>query len=108
MASQFQLFQDTAREWRWRLIAENHETIATSSESYAAKADALHGIDIVRRMDGRTEVFEDARGEWRWRLVHANGNIIATGAEGYVRRGDCEYGLSLAEKLAKGAPVREV
>lgn len=108
MARQFQLYQDTAREWRWRLLAENHETVASASESYVAKADALHGIDLLRRMGGRTEIYEDAGGEWRWRLVHTNGNVIATGAEGYVRRGDCEYGLSLAGKLARDAPVREV
>lgn len=108
MAAQFQLFKDTVGEWRWRLLAENHESIAISSEGYLAKVNAEHAIEIVRKMNGKTDVYEDARGEWRWRLTHANGNIIATGGEGYVKRSDCEYGLSLTEKLAKDAPVREV
>ncbi|HEX2021626.1 MAG TPA: DUF1508 domain-containing protein [Candidatus Thermoplasmatota archaeon] len=107
MSSQFQLYKDGAGEWRWRLLAENHESIAVSSEGYVAKADALNGIDILRHMRGQTEVYQDKAGEWRWRLVHANGNVIATGGEGYVARSDCEYGLSLAGKLAKDAPVRE-
>jgi uncharacterized protein YegP (UPF0339 family) len=107
MSSQFQLFRDGKREWRWRLLAENSKIIAASSESYLAKADAVNGIEIVRAMRGKTDVYADAKGEWRWRLVHANGRIIATGAEGYVARSDCEYGLSLVAKLAHDAPVRE-
>src|ERR1051325_3168790 len=107
MSSQFQVFKDARGEFRWRLLAENHEIVSVSSEGYVAKADALHGIEIVRRMDGHTDVYQDKKGEWRWRLTHANGNIIATGAEGYVARSDCEYGLSLTQKLAKDAPVRE-
>ena len=107
MPSQFQLYKDTKGDFRWRLLADNHEVISVSSEGYVARADALRGIDIVRKMDGRTEVYQDKAGEWRWRLVHANGNVIATGAEGYVARSDCEYGLSLTEKLAKDAPIVE-
>ena len=108
MSSEFQLYTDKAGEHRWRLLAENRKSIAASSEGYVAKADAKHGIDIVRRMDGNANVYQDAKGEWRWRLVHANGKIIATSGEGYVARSDCEYGLSLTGKLAKEAPVREV
>ena len=107
MSSQFQLFKDHASEWRWRLLAENHESIAVASEGYVHKEDALNGVDVVRHMRGATEVYQDAKAEWRWRLVHANGNIIATGGEGYVARSDCEYGLSLTAKLAKDAPIRE-
>jgi len=107
MSSQFQLFKDHAGEWRWRLLAENHESIAAASEGYVAKADALHGIDIVRALQGRAEVYEDAGGEWRWRIVAVNGKIIATAGESYVKRSDCEYGLSLTQKLAPGAPIRE-
>jgi uncharacterized protein YegP (UPF0339 family) len=108
MSSQFQLFQDSAGEWRWRLLAENGKSIAAASEGYAAKAGAVNGIDVVRHMRGHTEVYQDKAGEWRWRLTHANGNVIATGGEGYVARSDCEYGLSLTAKLAAEAPVREV
>lgn len=108
MTSQFQLFKDNAGEWRWRLLAENHESIAASSEGYVAKAGATNGIALVRRMEGNTEVHQDMKGEWRWRLVHLNGNIIATSGEGYVARSDCEYGLSLVGKLAPDAPIREV
>lgn len=108
MSSQFQLHRDARNEWRWRLLAENHEPIACSSEGYLAKADCLNGIDILREKRAEVEVYSDSIGEWRWRLVHANGKIIATSGEGYVRRSDCEYGWSLTEKLAKDAPIKEI
>lgn len=108
MSSRFQLYRDARNEWRWRLLAENHEPIAASSEGYLAKADAVHAIGIVREKRAEVEVYADSIGEWRWRLVHANGKIIATSGEGYVKRSDCEYGWSLTEKLAKNAPLTEL
>lgn len=108
MRSQFQVFQDNAGEWRWRLRAENHESVAASSEGYVAKADALHGIELVKRMDGNVTTYQDAKGEWRWRLVHANGKILATSGEGYVAKLDCEHGLSVVRKLGPDAPVNEL
>ncbi len=44
----YQVYQDAAKEWRWRLRAANHEIIATSGEGYKNKADCLHGIDLVK------------------------------------------------------------
>lgn len=44
----FQLYKDKAGEWRWKLKAANHETVADSAEGYKAKASALHGIDLVK------------------------------------------------------------
>lgn len=43
----FQLFKDTIGEWRFRLVAENGEIVA-SSEGYKHKSDARHGIAIVK------------------------------------------------------------
>lgn len=105
--SHFQIYADARNEWRWRLLAENGKSIAASSEGYMAKADAMNGIDIVRRWDGVSTLYQDGGGEWRWRLVHANGKIIATSGEGYVAKADCEYGMSLTEKLAKVALVKD-
>jgi len=44
----FILYKDTAGYWRWTLKAPNHEPIAVSSESYARKADAEHGIGLTK------------------------------------------------------------
>jgi uncharacterized protein YegP (UPF0339 family) len=44
----FFLYKDTTNQWRWRLVSENHKTIADSAESYWNKADAQHGIGLVK------------------------------------------------------------
>jgi len=44
----YDLYQDTQRYWRWKYIASNGRTIAVSSESYVNKADAQHGINLMK------------------------------------------------------------
>lgn len=48
MAGKFELYQDKAGEYRFRLKAGNGETIA-SSEGYKSKASALNGIESVKK-----------------------------------------------------------
>lgn len=44
-------------QWRWRLRAGNHETIA-SGESYMNKADCVHAIDLIKGTQDHTPVKE--------------------------------------------------
>ncbi|MDE2595273.1 MAG: DUF1508 domain-containing protein [Sphingomonadales bacterium] len=44
----YRLYVDTAGNWRWRYVSSNGRTIADSGESYYNKADALHGINIMK------------------------------------------------------------
>lgn len=44
----YEYYKDKREEWRWRLKAANGQTIAVSGEGYVNKADALHGIDLVK------------------------------------------------------------
>lgn len=44
-------------QWRWRLRAGNHETIA-SGESYINKADCVHAINLIIGTHGQTPVKE--------------------------------------------------
>lgn len=46
--SSFELYRDGAGETRWRLRAANGRIIADSGEGYVDRADALHGIELVR------------------------------------------------------------
>lgn len=50
MASQatFEVYEDQASEWRWRLIHDNGNIIATGGEGYASKERALGGIESVK------------------------------------------------------------
>jgi uncharacterized protein YegP (UPF0339 family) len=49
MAVTFELYQDATRQWRWRLRHQNGRIIAESGEGYVAKADALNGIEVVKK-----------------------------------------------------------
>ena len=51
----FEMYQDKAGEFRFRLKARNGEIIATG-EGYKAKASCLNGIDSIRRNAPDAEV----------------------------------------------------
>ena len=49
MAAKFELYKDTKGEFRWRLVASNGQTIATSGEGYKEKKSAKDGIESVKK-----------------------------------------------------------
>lgn len=53
----FELYQDKAGKYRFRLKAANNEVIATS-EAYESKASAKNGIKSVQRNAPKAEVIE--------------------------------------------------
>lgn len=44
----YHIYQDVQNYWRWKYVSSNGKTIAVSSESYWNKADAQHGINLVK------------------------------------------------------------
>ncbi len=54
----FELYEDKAGEFRFRLKARNGEIIATS-EGYAAKSGALNGIESVKENAPEAEIVKD-------------------------------------------------
>ncbi len=44
----YYVYKDAAGYWRWTLYAANSKKIADSSEGYFNKADAEHGISLVK------------------------------------------------------------
>ncbi|WP_436926557.1 HVO_2922 family protein [Halosimplex amylolyticum] len=45
----FEVFRDSADEWRWRLVAANGNIIADSGEGYQSKQGVERGIRSVKR-----------------------------------------------------------
>jgi len=94
----FEVYEDEAGEYRWRLRHENGNVVGDGGEGYASKHNATRAVRRVREYAPEAdylwfdptgfEVYRDAAGEWRWRLVHRNGNVLADGGEGYTRRND--------------------
>ena len=54
----FEMYQDKAGEYRFRLKARNGEIIGTS-EGYSAKAGCLNGIESVQKNAADAEIVEE-------------------------------------------------
>ncbi|GGL68394.1 HVO_2922 family protein [Halocalculus aciditolerans] len=52
----FEVFEDAAGEWRWRLVASNGKIIADSGEGYQSKQGVERGIESVKRNAGDADV----------------------------------------------------
>jgi uncharacterized protein YegP (UPF0339 family) len=52
----FEVYRDSAGEWRWRLVASNGNIIADSGEGYSSKQGAERGIESVKRNAADAEV----------------------------------------------------
>ncbi len=125
----FQVYEDKAEEYRWRLRHDNGNIIADGGEGYASKQKAKQGIDsvkanaagghVVDQTNDETveddasgskatfEIFEDASGSFRWRLRHDNGNIIADCGNGYTAKQSAKKGLRSVKTNAPGAAVED-
>jgi uncharacterized protein YegP (UPF0339 family) len=103
----FEVYEDEAGEWRWRLVHDNGNVIADGGQGYASERNARDGVASVKRNAGPAsylqfdpvsfEVYRDNAGEWRWRLVHQNSNIIAAASEGYTRRRDAHRSVETVQ-----------
>lgn len=103
MNTRFELYKDDRDQVRWRL-GDGERSLAQSSQGYVDKRDALRGIEIVRRAQGRYEMFQDGS-QWRWRIVTSNGRIVAMSESGFYDRDGCERGISETREGAASAPV---
>jgi uncharacterized protein YegP (UPF0339 family) len=62
-AMRFQIYQDAARLWRWRLVAGNGEILA-SGESYKTRAMAVKGVRLVKESFGaKVEFIKETKEE---------------------------------------------
>ncbi|WP_324760317.1 YegP family protein [Haloarcula montana] len=113
----FEVYEDNAGKWRWRLEAANGEIIADSGQGYSNRSKAMDGLERVQNYAadaallpvGSTvfELFADAADEWRWRLRHRNGNILADSGEGYTERNKTIDAIQSVKRHAPGAETTE-
>ncbi|EMA57077.1 HVO_2922 family protein [Halorubrum lipolyticum] len=124
----FELYADSADEWRWRLVHDNGNIIADGGGGYSDKRDAESGIESVQRnapgahvIDASREeeapdeggskavfeLFRDKADEHRWRLRHDNDNVIADSGQGYASKQKAKQGLNSVKANAPGAAVEE-
>ncbi len=121
----FEVYEDAAGEYRWRLVHRNGRILADSGEGYVSRSNARRAVETVAETAGeaavdaddgaRFEVYEDAGGEHRWRLLSANNELIADGGQGYADRSAatdavervCEYAPD-ADALTVGEAAVEI
>ncbi|MEL7561581.1 HVO_2922 family protein [Dehalogenimonas sp. 4OHTPN] len=63
MATKFELFQDKAGEYRWRLRHQNGNIIADSAEGYTSKSSAINGIESVKNNVGMASIKDSETGQ---------------------------------------------
>lgn len=109
MAGKFELYNDKAGEFRFRLKAGNGEIIL-SSEGYKKRASAVNGIESVKKNapnDARFEKKEGASGKFSFNLKAANGQVIGT-SQSYKTESGRDNGVESVKKNAPDAEVKEI
>lgn len=109
MAAKFEIYQDKAAEFRFRLKAGNGENIL-ASEGYSSKAACQNGIESVKKNaadDDRYEKKETASGGFRFNIKAANHQVIAT-SQTYKSASGRDNGIESVKKNAPEARVEEV
>ncbi len=115
----FEIHEDKAGKWRWRLRARNGELVAMSDQGFASKAGVIKALDVVRRnvaeaegheeaptgddaADARNikgfEIYEDKSGHWRWRLRASNGELLAIPEQGFASKAGVVKALDVVRR----------
>ena len=63
MASKFNVYKDKGGEYRWKLVHQNGNIVADSGEGYSSKANAMKGIQTVKK-DAPDAPIEEQTEEW--------------------------------------------
>ena len=109
MAGKFELYNDKAGEFRFRLKAGNGEIIL-ASEGYKTRASAENGIASVQKNapeDKRYERKETKAGNFMFNLKAGNGQVIGT-SESYKSASGRDNGIASVMKNAPGAETKDL
>ncbi len=109
MAGKFEIFEDKAGEFRFRLKAGNGEIIL-ASEGYVQKASAEKGIESVKTNapnDDRYERKETKSGGYMFNLKASNGQVIGT-SESYTSATARDNGIESVKRNAPDARVEDL
>jgi uncharacterized protein YegP (UPF0339 family) len=105
----FQIFKDSAREFRFRLKAKNGETIL-ASEGYTTKQNCKNGIESVKinsPIDSRYDRKTAVNGQYYFVLNAANGEVIGM-SEMYTTTAARDGGIEAVKRDAPKAPTEDL
>src|SRR5262245_14601592 len=104
----FEVFEDKAKEFRWRL-KQGDDILGTAGQGYKEKGSCKKSIESIKKGlendKDKFEVYEDKGKDYRWRLKASNGQIVAAANKGYKDKADCE---KVVDAIKKGVNKAEV
>jgi large subunit ribosomal protein L21 len=124
----FEIYEDKAGQWRWRLRARNGELVAMSEQGFTTKAGVVRALDVVRRNTAEAEgheeiapaedggetktakgfeIYEDKSGHWRWRLRAGNGELLAIPEQGFTTKTGVVRALDVVRRNVAEADAHE-
>lgn len=109
MAGKFEIYNDKAGEFRFRLKASNGQTIL-ASEGYKAKSGCTNGIESVKKNasnDSNYERKSTNSGKFMFNLKAANSQVIGT-SESYETAAARDNGIESVKNNAPSAVVVEL
>ncbi|QLG48982.1 DUF1508 domain-containing protein [Natrinema halophilum] len=109
---------DEDSPWHWRLVTDDREIVAGSTEPHAdaeAAADAIERVrqqaseaDLIEFENAAFQVYEADSGEWRWRLIDEDGNVLADSGEEHTSRGEAAEAMMTLKEQAPDAELLEI
>ncbi|WP_254862539.1 DUF1508 domain-containing protein [Halovivax gelatinilyticus] len=108
----------TDDEWRWRLVTEDREIVAASTEPHETADDAQAAIqrmreqaseaDLIEFESSAFQVYEADTGEWRWRLIDEDGNVLADSGTEHSSKGEAAEAMMTLKQQAPDAELLEI
>lgn len=105
----FEMYNDKAGEFRFRLKAKNGQNIL-ASEAYKQKASCENGIESVKKNsldETKFEIKQTTSGKWMFNLKATNGQVIGT-SQTYADVAGAKNGVQSVMNNAPKAEVKEV
>ena len=109
MAAKFEIYQDKAGKFRFRLKVTNGQTIH-ASEGYKARAGRVNRVESVRKNaanEARYERKTTESGKYRFNLKSGNNQVIGT-SESYETEKARDGGIESVKKNAPAAIIADM
>lgn len=111
-------FDEAGPAWNWRLVTEDREVVAASTEAHPDAETATEAIERVRQQASEADliefehaafqVYEADSGEWRWRLIDEDGNVLADSGEEHTSRSEAAEAMMTLKEEAPEADLIEI
>lgn len=109
VTAKFEFYKDNPREFRFRLLAGNGDTLL-SSDVYTSKLGCTKGIESVRTHSANPDNFvkeSTANSHHRFSLISSNGRVLGT-SQNYATLAAYNQGIANVARQARGASVSDL